>query len=527
MASGGISRSGRVRKKSAKLMEMEDWDAFDLNDAPAKGKKRPKSDEMPEFESSPEKKVAPLKIPKATKVPAISPVKRRVMDDMIHLKNLQNIQESGYLNVPAAPKTIQVAQHQPIYASSAVVDDSSSSSSETSESSSEEDSDSDDSMEYGRPMQHLQLQQKAKKPAFQMIPQAKTPPASAMDFEAASQHARQRSLHHLDPSSDMINVEESDDDDDDDDDDDSTRDSHLVIAEEERRPPPPPPKRGGGHGGHGAAPARSKGPAAPRAPKVSQAQRAKKVSTNDDPEYEEPVPKKAAKKAATPKAPPKPKPPPKEKAKTRPMTAYMLWCQENRRRIVSDNPGMDFATISKKLGETWQMLPDKEKIAWRRKAKVPASKGSTLISTGRPGTTSASSGAPTGASSTPTAASHGGRVGGGVAAAAAKSAASAHDDARALAAAGADGPKALGTGPVDVAAHLKLLGESLSTIGQRLTEHEGQIAVSGSLSVLLDSTLCALGPLLCLTSLGKEMNGCSKETLTKILNNIAYVMPGL
>lgn len=56
---------------------------------------------------------------------------------------------------------------------------------------------------------------------------------------------------------------------------------------------------------------------------------------------------------------------------------------------------------------------------------------------------------------------------------------------------------------------------------------QGQIAVSGSLSVLLDSTLCALGPLLCLTSLGKEMNGCSKETLTKILNNIAYVMPGL
>ncbi|KAG0430310.1 hypothetical protein HPB47_022799 [Ixodes persulcatus] len=492
MASGGISRSGRVRKKSAKLMEMEDWDAFDLNDAPAKGKKRPRSDEMPEFET-PEKKVAPLKIPKATKVPAISPVKRRIMDDMIHLKNLQNIQESGYLNVPAAPKTVQVPQHQPMYPSSAVVDDSSSSSSESSESSSEDDSDSDDSMEYGRPMQHLQLQQKAKKPAFQMIPQAKAPPASAMDFEAASQHARQR------------------------------RNAGR------RRHPPKGAVATEVTGGHSAAPARSKAPAAPRAPKLSSAQRAKKMSTNDDPEYEEPVPKKAAKKTPAPKAPPKPKPPPKEKAKTRPMTAYMLWCQENRRRIVSDNPGMDFATISKKLGETWQMLPDKDKIAWRRKAKVPASKGSTLISTGRPGTTSASAGAPTGASSTPAAASHGGRGAGGAATAAAKSAAAAaaHDDARAIAAAGAEGPKALGIGPVDVAAHLKLLGESLSTIGQRLTEHEGQIAVSGSLSVLLDSTLCALGPLLCLTSLGKEMNGCSKETLTKILNNIAYVMPGL
>ena len=46
---------------------------------------------------------------------------------------------------------------------------------------------------------------------------------------------------------------------------------------------------------------------------------------------------------------------------------------------------------------------------------------------------------------------------------------------------------------LDAAAHLTLLGESLSIIGERLREHEGQIAVSGSLSVLLDSLLCSLG----------------------------------
>lgn len=46
-----------------------------------------------------------------------------------------------------------------------------------------------------------------------------------------------------------------------------------------------------------------------------------------------------------------------------------------------------------------------------------------------------------------------------------------------------------GVAPIDAAAHLKLLGESLSVIGQRLTEHKGQIAVAGSLSVLLDSLL--------------------------------------
>ena len=31
----------------------------------------------------------------------------------------------------------------------------------------------------------------------------------------------------------------------------------------------------------------------------------------------------------------------------------------------------------------------------------------------------------------------------------------------------------MGTEPLDCAAHLKLLGESLSIIGERLTEHEG------------------------------------------------------
>uniref|UniRef100_A0A224Z9A7 Sox4 n=1 Tax=Rhipicephalus zambeziensis TaxID=60191 RepID=A0A224Z9A7_9ACAR len=216
------------------------------------------------------------------------------------------------------------------------------------------------------------------------------------------------------------------------------------------------------------------------------------------------------------------------------MTAYMLWCQEYRRKIVRDNPDLDFVSISKKLGEAWKMLPEKEKIAWRRKAKVPASKGSMLISTGRPSNTAVSTPATTSApSTTPAAAPHGRASGGATKVAAAAVAVtpattlvSAQEDARAMASTG-EGPRSLGIGPVDVAAHLKLLGESLSTIGQRLTEHEGQIAVSGSLSVLLDSTLCALGPLLCLTAVGKEMNGCSKETLTRILNNIAYVMPGL
>ena len=87
--------------------------------------------------------------------------------------------------------------------------------------------------------------------------------------------------------------------------------------------------------------------------------------------------------------------------------------------------------------------------------------------------------------------------------------------------------KVVGTQPIDVAAHLKLLGESLTIIGERLKEHEGQIAVSGTLSVLLDSLICALGPLLCLTQQVPGTDGANPETLSRMLDNIAYIMPGL
>ena len=56
---------------------------------------------------------------------------------------------------------------------------------------------------------------------------------------------------------------------------------------------------------------------------------------------------------------------------------------------------------------------------------------------------------------------------------------------------------------------------------------QGLIAVQGSLSVLLDSMLCAIAPLMCLTNQLDELNGCSHQTLMKTLDNIAYIMPGL
>jgi len=51
--------------------------------------------------------------------------------------------------------------------------------------------------------------------------------------------------------------------------------------------------------------------------------------------------------------------------------------------------------------------------------------------------------------------------------------------------------------------------------------------VSGSLSVLMDSLICATGPLLCLSQEVPELNCIPQQRLNRILNNIAYFMPGL
>ncbi|XP_029907202.1 HMG box-containing protein 4 [Myripristis murdjan] len=89
------------------------------------------------------------------------------------------------------------------------------------------------------------------------------------------------------------------------------------------------------------------------------------------------------------------------------------------------------------------------------------------------------------------------------------------------------GPSCSDLDPINAAAHLHLLGESLSLIGQQLQETNKMACVSGSLSLLLDSLLCALAPLVCLTSQIQELRLCTQHTLADTLENIAYVMPGL
>ncbi|XP_073324391.1 uncharacterized protein [Pagrus major] len=81
--------------------------------------------------------------------------------------------------------------------------------------------------------------------------------------------------------------------------------------------------------------------------------------------------------------------------------------------------------------------------------------------------------------------------------------------------------------PVSAAAHLHLLGESLFLIGHHLQETNKMVSMSSSLSLLLDSLLCALAPLLCLTAEIPELSSCTQQTLASTLENIAYVMPGM
>ncbi|XP_037131263.1 HMG box-containing protein 4-like [Syngnathus acus] len=80
--------------------------------------------------------------------------------------------------------------------------------------------------------------------------------------------------------------------------------------------------------------------------------------------------------------------------------------------------------------------------------------------------------------------------------------------------------------PANAAAHLHLLGEALGLIGHLLKGTKKSVCVSTSLFLLLDSLLCGLAPLMCLTSHIPELHQCTDNVLDSTLENIAYIMPG-
>ncbi|XP_034935019.1 HMG box-containing protein 4 isoform X2 [Chelonus insularis] len=222
----------------------------------------------------------------------------------------------------------------------------------------------------------------------------------------------------------------------------------------------------------------------------------------------------------------------KDKGKTR-FTAYMLWAKEIRQELLKQCPYMDFASISKRLGERWATVPNSEKYNWKRRAKRLAAKPNSNVTNAKDENSEWKT-SPTGSRNGKEAKSPTKKINNqlGTTAVVENSPTSptlnrSGKDLINEPVIGVGMFKVIGTQPVDVAAHLKLLGESLTIIGERLKEHEGQIAVSGSLSVLLDSLLCALGPLMCLTQQVPEIDGAEPEVLSQVLDNIAYIMPGL
>ncbi|CAG4949540.1 unnamed protein product [Parnassius apollo] len=227
----------------------------------------------------------------------------------------------------------------------------------------------------------------------------------------------------------------------------------------------------------------------------------------------------------------------KDKGKTR-ITAYMMWAKEARNDLLRQNPNMDFSAISKRLGEMWSNVTYNERYLWKRKAKRfaiqkeqsnqvasnkiisnPSIRPPTNVGPGRP---------PLGRAprqATPQV-QHNAVVPVSSGTSTAVSIVSPSASVGAGSAAGAGMYRVTGCGAVDVAAHLRLLGESLAIIGERLKEHEGQIAVSGSVSVLLDTLLCSLAPLL---SVSRAIPAIAPPArlLQDTLHNIAYIMPGL
>ncbi|XP_016098469.1 HMG box-containing protein 4-like [Sinocyclocheilus grahami] len=200
----------------------------------------------------------------------------------------------------------------------------------------------------------------------------------------------------------------------------------------------------------------------------------------------------------------------KDKPKKKNTTAYQVFCKEYRVNINAEQPGLVFGELSKKLAEVWKQLPEKDKLVWRQKAQYLQHKQNKAeVMTVKRKTLTTSDSKSKGSSKAVS-------LGVGLAPQGRSSLAMSLSPARVP-----------DVDPIDAAAHLQLLGESLSLIGHRLQETEGMVAVSGSLSVLLDSILCALGPLTCLTAQVPQLNGCPRNILSNTLDNIAYIMPGL
>lgn len=171
----------------------------------------------------------------------------------------------------------------------------------------------------------------------------------------------------------------------------------------------------------------------------------------------------------------------KDKGKTR-YTAYIMWSKEQRQEMLKSNPDMDFSALSRRLGEMWANVPGSEKYNWRRRAKRMATKlerPSKIAGKSKEAAVSKKGAASDGKASKSKFLNRNATTPKKNDKKESHSKSGSSPSTSRIGVTKSKPPsitpgayRVTGTGPTDVAAYLKLLGDNLSVIGQRLKEHE-------------------------------------------------------
>lgn len=207
----------------------------------------------------------------------------------------------------------------------------------------------------------------------------------------------------------------------------------------------------------------------------------------------------------------------KKKKKLPAMTAYTLFTRENRHRIQQGNPTMDFASISRRLGEVWQALPGREKMQWKRRAQNYRNQAILQMSNSipnlirKPPAISVVRAKPV--NSEPTVVKFSGTP----------KQLSEEEIQNAV----AQPYKDIGTAAVDTAAYFRILGESLNSMGNKMSENAAEVSTEVSLDILLDATLCSLASLLSLTTHHQSLDACDSNVHHQLIDSICHIMPGI
>lgn len=216
-----------------------------------------------------------------------------------------------------------------------------------------------------------------------------------------------------------------------------------------------------------------------------------------------------------------------KKPKKPSISAYVLWCKETRNDYQRTYPELNFIDLSRKMGEIWHSLPNNEKNSWFKKAAMMTKHGASFANVGSDFDTlymedemkpKLISGALTKPITVDTVKTYGETF------VADKNKMGVCKEAL------YEGVvHKVGMELIDIQAHLNVLGDSLMSIGsflQRGIKYNSEIDYDtpDALSTLLDTALVAMTSLSCL-SLAVPQIALPRESLEKNLDAASYLMP--